>query len=85
AVGVVSTAAITDASPAAFYAHSPARSWQSDADLPAAAREAGCVDIAAQLVMAADDIRPDIALGGGLSFFQPKSAGGRREDGQDLP
>lgn len=85
AVGVVSTAAITDASPAAFYAHTPDRNWQSDADMPAAAREAGCKDIAAQLVMADENVRPDIALGGGLSFFRPEAAGGRRKDGQDLP
>ena len=84
AVGVVSTAAITDASPAAFYAHVPDRNWQSDADLPPAAREAGCVDIAAQLVQAPDDQRPDLVLGGGLSFFRPSTAGGRRQDGQDL-
>ncbi|MDP1616749.1 alkaline phosphatase [Phenylobacterium sp.] len=85
AVGVVSTAAITDATPAAFYAHAPDRNWQSDADMPAAAREAGCVDIAAQLVMAEDDLRPDIALGGGLTFFRTEAEGGRRKDGQDLP
>lgn len=85
AVGVVSTAALTDASPAAFYAHSPDRNWQSDADMPAAAQEAGCVDIAAQLVTAPDDLRPDLALGGGLTFFRPAAAGGRRKDGRDLP
>jgi alkaline phosphatase len=84
AVGVVSTAAITDASPAAFYAHVPDRNWQSDADLPPAARSAGCLDIAAQLVTAPDDLRPDLVLGGGLSFFRPVTAGGRRQDGQDL-
>jgi alkaline phosphatase len=84
AVGVVSTAAITDASPAAFYAHVPDRNWQSDADLPQAARDAGCVDIAAQLVTAPQDLRPDLVLGGGLSFFRPSATGGRRQDGQDL-
>lgn len=84
AVGVVSTAAVTDASPAAFYAHVPDRNWQSDADLPPAAREAGCVDIAAQLIGAPEDQRPDLVLGGGLSFFRPATAGGRRQDGQDL-
>jgi len=85
AVGVVSTASLTDATPAAFYAHSPDRGWESDVSLPAAAREAGCVDIASQLVLAPDDLRPDIALGGGLSFFRPEAAGGQRKDGQDLP
>ncbi|MEW6018476.1 MAG: alkaline phosphatase [Pseudomonadota bacterium] len=84
AIGVVSTAALTDATPAALYAHSPDRNWQSDADLPPAAKAAGCQDIAAQLVLAADDIRPDLALGGGASFFRPAEAGGRRQDGQDL-
>ncbi|MDP3488568.1 MAG: alkaline phosphatase [Phenylobacterium sp.] len=84
AVGVVATSSLTDASPAAFYAHSPDRNWQSDADMPDAAKAAGCVDIAAQLVLAPDDLRPDIALGGGLSYFQPAEAGGRRQDGQDL-
>lgn len=84
AVGVVSTAALTDATPAAFYAHAPTRSWQSDVDMPPAARQAGCVDIAAQLVLADDDLRPDIALGGGASFFRTEAEGGRRKDGQDL-
>lgn len=84
AVGVVATSSLTDASPAAFFAHVPDRNWQSDADLPAAAKAAGCVDIAAQLVLAPDDHRPDIALGGGLSYFSPKAKGGRRQDGQDL-
>lgn len=84
AVGVVSTSSVTDASPAAFYAHVPDRNWQSDAELPAAARAAGCQDIAAQLVLAPDEIRPDLVLGGGWSFFRPAEAGGRRVDGQDL-
>lgn len=84
AVGVVATSTLTDASPAAFFAHVPDRNWQSDADMPEAARAAGCRDIAAQLVAAADDLRPDLALGGGLSYFRPESAGGRRQDGQDL-
>jgi len=50
---VVTTAAITDATPAASYAHSPDRYWQSDADLPPMSR---CRDIAAQLVDDNSDI-----------------------------
>ena len=84
AVGVVATSTLTDASPAAFFAHVSDRNWQSDADMPEAARAAGCRDIAAQLVIAPDDLRPDIALGGGLSYFRPEAVGGRRKDGQDL-
>lgn len=33
--GVVSTARITHATPAATYANSPERDWESDANLPA--------------------------------------------------
>ena len=42
-LGIVSTAAITDATPAAVYAHSADREWQASAPSP-------CLDIATQLV-----------------------------------
>ena len=84
AVGVVSTASITDATPAAFYAHAADRDWHDDTGLPPAARAAGCVDIASQLVEAPDDVRMDVALGGGLAHFVPAISGGAREDGRDL-
>lgn len=42
-LGIVSTAALTDATPAAVYAHSADREWQSRAPSP-------CLDIATQLV-----------------------------------
>ena len=49
ATGVVTTTRITHATPAACYAHSPDRDWESDADQPDAANEAGFLDIARQL------------------------------------
>src|SRR3546814_15347333 len=48
--GIVTTARLTHATPAATYAHVPNRGWESDASLPVAAREAGCRDIASQFI-----------------------------------
>lgn len=78
--GAVSTAAITDATPAALYAHTGARSWQGDFAMPKEAAAEGCVDIARQLVDASEAVRLDVALGGGATFFTPA----KRLDGRDL-
>lgn len=78
--GAVTTAAITDATPAALYAHTGARSWQGDFAMPAAAAASGCIDIARQLVDAPDAIRLDVALGGGAEFFTPP----KRLDHRDM-
>lgn len=78
--GAVSTAAITDATPAALYAHTSARSWQGDFAMPKEAAAEGCVDIARQLVDAPEAMRLDVALGGGATFFTPA----KRLDGRDL-
>ncbi|KAB7649043.1 alkaline phosphatase [Polymorphobacter fuscus] len=85
AVGVVTTTRITHATPAAVYGHAYSRNWEgADKAFPAAARAAGCPDLATQLV----DFRPggglDIVLGGGLERFRPVAAGGLRDDGADL-
>lgn len=90
ATGIVTTTRVTHATPAAPFAHLPDRNWESDADLPAAAREAGCVDIARQMVEGAHV--PDVLLGGGRGPFMPATqadpehAGksGLRRDGRDL-
>jgi len=90
--GVVSTARITHATPAACYAHSPARDWESDAELPADAKAADFPDIARQLVELAYGDGLEVALGGGRSYFLPNTtpdpedtgAKGRRKDGRDL-
>lgn len=92
ATGVVSTARITHATPAATYAHVPDRDWESDAQLPAGAAEAGCRDIARQLVEFDHGDGIDVMLGGGRTAFlpagvadpeYPDKAGGRA-DGRNL-
>lgn len=91
-VGIVSTARLTHATPAAAYAYSADRNWEDDRLVPE-----GCAqsDIALQLFkrMTAGDI--DLALGGGRRHFLPRefadnyepdgrSKKGRRGDGRNL-
>jgi alkaline phosphatase len=82
AVGVVTTAPITDATPAASYAHTPFRGWQSDVDMPAEAVTQGCIDIARQLVES--DTTPEVVLGACRANLKPEADGGRPRDGRDL-
>ena len=92
ATGIISTARITHATPAATYAHLPERDWESDADLPAAAAKAGCVDIARQLTEFRHGDGIDVVFGGGRAAFFPTTAPdpeypgehGLRRDGRDL-
>lgn len=92
ATGVVSTARLTHATPAATYAHVPDRDWESDADLPAGAYETGCRDIASQLIDFPYGDGVDFAMGGGRGNFLPEAANdpedegrtGRRKDGRNL-
>lgn len=85
ATGIVSTASLTHATPAATYAHAVDRSWESDARMPAAERQAGCRDIARQLLEFSHGDGIEVALGGGRRFFLPKGEeGGTRLDGRDL-
>lgn len=94
ATGVISTARITHATPAATYAETVQRDWESDADINAAGKAAGCRDIAAQLI---DWTRTngdgyEVILGGGRSNFLPETMAdpeyanqkGRRKDGRNL-
>ena len=48
--GIVTTARVTHATPAATYAKSPERDWEDNSELTAAALAAGCEDIASQLI-----------------------------------
>jgi alkaline phosphatase len=73
ATGVVSTARITHATPAACYAHVPERDWESDADLPGDVRAGGFPDIARQLVELPGD-GPEVLLGGGRQALLPREA-----------
>ncbi|PWE18819.1 alkaline phosphatase [Marinicauda salina] len=84
ATGVVSTARLTHATPATAYAHVPDRGWETDAAMPAEAVEAGCRDIARQLVEFDRGDGIDLALGGGRAAFLTAEAGGQRADGRDL-
>lgn len=47
--GIVTTARITHATPAALYAHAPSRYWEDDSRVPPTVRKE-CKDIAMQLV-----------------------------------
>lgn len=81
AVGIVTTARLTHATPAAVYAHSPERDWEDDSALPSDAITAGCRDIAAQLMAT----NFDLAMGGGGVHFRKASEGGKRtNDGDDI-
>ncbi|MFZ4607859.1 MAG: alkaline phosphatase [Caulobacter sp.] len=82
--GVVTTTRLTHATPAGAYAHTPFRDWEGDADMPPDAKDAGCIDIARQLVEAPLASRMDVAMGGGRSRFLPESADGKRADDRDL-
>jgi len=80
--GIVSTARITHATPAAAYAHSADRNWENNSSLP---QDAGdCVDIATQLISFHQGDGIDITLGGGWAEFVPEAVGGHRTDGRNL-
>jgi alkaline phosphatase len=76
ALGIVSTARITHATPASVFARSADRDWESDSAIPAGERGKGCKDIATQLVEA----DWDVALGGGTAAFFGEDKGGSRLD-----
>jgi len=95
-VGVVSTARITHATPAAAYAHAAVRDWESDTDQASAALQGGtnCTsltqftqrvpDIAYQLVNPANPAvkaQLKVALGGGRTKF----FGTNRDDDENGP
>ncbi len=76
AAGVVTTTSVTDATPAATYAHVCHRKLETD--------------IAAALVPGGAGFNPalgaglDVVFGGGTKFFLPAAQGGVRGDGRDL-
>jgi len=93
ATGIVSTATITHATPAAAYAHVAQRDWEVDANMPAAAKSAGCTDIARQMIEWPHGNGLEVMLGGGRQHFIPATVAdpeypnskGKRADGKDLP
>jgi len=92
ATGIVSTARLTHATPAATYTHVPNRNWENDTDLPPEAVAQGCRDIASQLVTADYGRGPLVMLGGGRGEFttveqrdpEYDDKVGQRLDGRDL-
>ncbi|XP_062619664.1 alkaline phosphatase, tissue-nonspecific isozyme-like isoform X5 [Saccostrea cucullata] len=89
--GVVSTARITHATPAATYAHAANRNWESDADINSTFKGV-CKDIALQLIQENHDIQ--VVLGGGRRAFLPVTEPdpetnalgvNERLDGRNLP
>ncbi len=80
ATGIVTTSGLTDATPAGAYGHVPSRGWRSDTELPKGVNEAGCLDLARQLVEAPEPLRLDVALGGDRARFVTTAEGGRRLD-----
>lgn len=74
--GVVSTARLTHATPAAAYAHLPERNWEDDSELPAEAAAQGCRDIARQLVEFSIGDGLEVAMGGGRRHFLPRERDG---------
>ena len=84
ASGIVTTTSITHATPAASYAHSPERNWESDKDLSAAAKKKGCRDIASQLIEFDYGNGIEVILGGGRKHFLPDNNNGERQDGRHL-
>ncbi|MDB5481592.1 MAG: alkaline phosphatase [Caulobacteraceae bacterium] len=90
--GVVTTARVTLAVPAATYAHVSDRDWEVDTRMPRAAIAEGCRDVARQLMEFDHRGGLDVVLGGGrLAFMTPHQADpqaasrlGVRGDGRDL-
>ena len=82
--GIVTTTRITHATPAAVYGHAKSRGWEVDSYINKEGLAKGCVDLATQLVNYGGQNGLEIALGGGLVNFIPKSKGGKRKDGVDL-
>lgn len=94
--GVVTTARITHATPAANYAHTMERNYEDDRDAETLRVAGNCPDIARQLIEFIDNVPGsdgiEVALGGGRRSFIPRTQGadpessgrGERLDGRNL-
>jgi alkaline phosphatase len=88
ATGLISTARITHATPAATYAKSADRNWEDNSDMPAGS--GACEDIASQLVNFEANLEArftgidvdgiDVVMGGGRRHFLPKDAAANSSD-----
>lgn len=88
ATGIVSTARLTHATPAAVYATASVRDMEADTDLSAEMKQQGCRDIAQQITDRLGGDGLEVALGGGRKNFLPVTGSphgtGIREDGRDI-
>ena len=98
--GIVTTTRVTHATPAAAYAHSQNRKWESNVDqtiINGTFSETDCKDIALQLIENDPGKRLSVILGGGRKGFLPetvkdprgingeqKEKFGERKDGRNL-
>lgn len=82
--GVVSTARLTHATPAAVFAVAASRGFENDTNLPKGIDPAICPDIASQITRDLGGDGLEIALGGGRGSFVGPDQGGRRQDGRDI-
>jgi len=90
--GIVSTARLTHATPAATYAHTVDRNYEDDRDASKFTQPALCPDIASQLIDFPYGDGLEVALGGGRRSFIKREHGadpesddkGERKDGRDL-
>jgi alkaline phosphatase len=84
ATGLVTTARVTHATPAATYAKSPDRNWEDISDMSSDAIADGCIDIADQLVNFENNLEAryqgldvdglEVVMGGGRRHFLPNDA-----------
>lgn len=92
ATGVISTARITHATPAAAYAKSADRNWEDISDISNEYAKANCEDIASQLVNFEKNLEQrypgidvngiEVVMGGGRRHFLPKDAAANSADAQ---
>lgn len=78
ALGIVTTTRITHATPATIYGSTPERDYESDRWIAPEDAEAGCVDMATQLLAFDEAHGIHIALGGGLREFYGANKNGKR-------
>ncbi|XP_026681117.1 membrane-bound alkaline phosphatase-like [Diaphorina citri] len=89
--GLVTTTRVTHATPAALYAHTANREWESDKHvLKAKLDPRECEDIASQLITRSPGNKLNVIMGGGRANFLPEFAmddeghHGKRKDRRDL-
>ena len=69
--GIITDMRVTHATPAALYAHTQSRKWESDSDIPQDYQNKGCLDIAKQLITSDVGKKINLVFGGGKRNFVP--------------